>query len=408
MICLLALLLAGAYQPAPENLKAREWFQEARFGLFIHWGLFSALERGEMAMDREQIPIAAYERVPQLFSPALYNPSEWVALARQAGMRYITITAKHHDGFALWSTRQTPWNIVDATPYRRDAIAMLAEECRKQNIKLFFYYSQLDWIDPDYFPRGRTGLHAGRPNQGNFTRYLDFIDRQLRELLTDYGPIGGIWFDGMWDKPLADWRLPQTYALIHSLQPAALIGNNHGGKPHDGEDFQIFHDRLPPNAGAGLPAESTAAISGSWGYDASDRKFRSSPELVRQLVRAAGLNSNFLLNIAPMPSGQIPAEVSDRLKELGEWTAKYGETIYGTRGGPLPPQPWGVTTQTSSKIYVHVLDFSGDWLPLPDIAFRKAVSFGDAKPLETRKSADGVAVRLPRRHPIDSILVLEK
>src|SRR6187401_1160053 len=148
------------YQPTPENMKSRAWFQDARFGLFIHWGVYSVLGDGEWVMNQKKIPIPEYEKLAPRFNPTEFNPAEWVALAKQAGMRYITITSKHHDGFAMWGTRQNKWNIVDATPYRKDPLKMLAEECRKQGLKLFFYHSQVDWHSPDYFPRGRTGLTA--------------------------------------------------------------------------------------------------------------------------------------------------------------------------------------------------------------------------------------------------------
>ena len=201
--------MAGAqtYTPAPENLKAREWFQDARFGMFIHWGVYSVLEDGEWVMNNRKMPISEYEKLPSKFNPVKFNAAEWVALAKAAGMKYITITSKHHDGFAMFATKQSKWNIVDATPYKRDPMKELAEECRKQGIKLFFYHSHLDWTHADYYPRGRTGQASGRPQSGDFNKYLDFMDAQLTELLTNYGPIGGIWFDGWWDKRDANWRV---------------------------------------------------------------------------------------------------------------------------------------------------------------------------------------------------------
>ena len=263
-------------------------------------------------------------------------------------MKYITITSKHHDGFAMFATKQNKWNIVDATPYAKDPLKMLAEECHKQGIKLFFYHSQLDWHHPDYYPRGRTGQAAGRPDSGDFNHYLDFMDSQLQELLTNYGEIGGIWFDGWWDKPDADWRLPKTYGLIHRLQPAALIGSNHHRRPFDGEDFQMFEKDLPGGNTAGfndqseigtLPLESCDTINIAWGYNATDKNFKSSKQLIQYLARNAGYNANFLLNIGPMPTGKIQPEFVERLRAMGQWLGRNGESIYGTRGGPLPPVP---------------------------------------------------------------------
>src|SRR5687767_5956259 len=190
---------APSYAPTPENLEARKWFQDARFGLFIHWGVYSVLGDGEWVMNNKKIPISEYENLPVRFNPTEFDPAEWVALAKAAGMKYITITSKHHDGFAMFDSKISNWDIVDRTPYKKDVMKMLADECHKQGIKLFFYYSQLDWHHPDYFPRGRTGLTASRPENGEWFKYIDYMDGQLKELLTNYGPIGGIWFDGMWD-----------------------------------------------------------------------------------------------------------------------------------------------------------------------------------------------------------------
>jgi len=413
-----ALAAQTRYQPTPENLKSRAWFQDARFGLFIHWGVYSVLGDGEWVMNQKKIPIPEYEKLAPRFNPTEFNPAEWVALAKQAGMRYITITSKHHDGFAMWGTRQNKWNIVDATPYRKDPLKMLAEECRKQGLKLFFYHSQLDWHHPDYFPRGRTGQTAGRPESGDFNKYLDFMDAQLSELLTGYGDVAGIWFDGMWDKPQADWRLEKTYSLIHKHQPAALVGSNHHKKPFDGEDFQMFEKDLPGQNQAGfsegseigqLPLETCDTISGAWGYNSTDRKYKSPRALIHYLIRAAGSGANFLLNVGPMPTGKIQPEFVERLQQIGAWTSKNGESIYGTRGGPVTPRPWGVTTQTKSKVYVHVLDWQDNLLALPslgNVTNARLLNGGASVPIE--KVRDGVLLRLPKLDSIDTIVVLDK
>ena len=205
-----------------ERRAARQWFRDAKFGMFIHWGVYSLLGQGEWVMQQRELPIGPYEWLATTFNPVKFDARAWVSLAKGAGAKYITITSRHHDGFSMFATRATPYNIVDWTPFKRDPLKELADECQRQGLKLFFYYSQLDWHHPDYWPRGRTGQHTDRPESGDWARYLDFMDSQLTELLSGYGPIGGIWFDGMWDKPDAEWRLPRTYALIHRLQPAAL------------------------------------------------------------------------------------------------------------------------------------------------------------------------------------------
>jgi alpha-L-fucosidase len=415
-----ATLASAQYKPADSNLAARKWFQDARFGIFIHWGVYSVPARGEWVMQVEKIPISEYEKFAAQFNPTEFNAAEWVALAKRAGAKYITITSKHHDGFAMFATRQTRWNIVDATPYKKDPLAALAEECRKQGIKLFFYYSQLDWHHPDYFPLGETGHDAGRAPGGDWNRYLEFMDGQLRELLRNYGPVAGIWFDGWWDKPDADWQLPRTYGLIHSLQPAALIGSNHHRKPFDGEDFQMFEKDLPGFNTSGfsgqsevsaLPLETCDTINNSWGYNASDTSFKSPKQLIHYLVRAAGFDANFLLNVGPMSNGKIPAESAERLEGVGKWLEKNGETIYGTRGGPVAPRPWGALTQTDKKIYVHVLDWSDEVLALPELGkFRQATFFASGRPVETKALKGGMVLRIPSalRDPVDTIVVLEK
>ncbi len=414
-----SILFAQGYKPAPANLKAREWFQDAKFGLFIHWGVYSVLEDGEWVMNNKKITVAEYEKLPARFNPVKYDPAEWVALAKAAGMKYITITSKHHDGFAMFDSKVSDWNIVARTPYKKDPLKMLAEECRKQGVKLFFYHSQLDWHNTDYFPRGRTGLTAGRPEKGEWFRYLDFMDAQLRELLTNYGEIGGIWFDGFWDKPKADWRLQKTYTLIHQLQPQALVGANHHLAPFQGEDFQMFEKDLPGFNTAGfneeskignLPLETCETINNAWGYNAQDKKFKSTKALVHYLVRAAGYNANFLLNIGPRPDGTIPPEFVERLKEMGAWMGKNGESIYGTRGGPVPPRDWGATTRKGNRVYLHLLKLDDEVLALPKFGqMKSAALLRDGSKVEMIENNLGIMLRVPMsiRDPIDTVVVLE-
>jgi alpha-L-fucosidase len=409
------------YTPSPENLKSRAWFQDARFGLFIHWGVYAVRGEGEWVMQNARITIPEYERdFPPAFNPVKFDAAAWVAMAKAAGMRYITITSKHHDGFAMYDSKLTDWDIVDRTPYKKDVLKALADECQRQGLKLFFYHSQLDWHHPDYFPRGRTGLFAGRPEKGDFDRYLDFMDAQLKELLTGYGPLGGIWFDGWWDKPEAPWRLDRTYKLIHELQPAALVGANHHRRPFPGEDFQMFEKDLPGSNTAGfndqseigeLPLEMCETINNSWGYNKTDRRNKSTKDLIHLLVKAAGYDANFLLNVGPMPDGTIQADHVDRLKQVGEWLQKNGETVYGTRGGPLPPRPWGVTTQKGERVFVHVLDWKDAVLalPRPPRTVKAASTFKDGKPVRFALHGDALLLTFDKGalDPVDTIVVLE-
>jgi alpha-L-fucosidase len=411
--------LAPVHAESPDaNQAARAWFQDAKFGMFIHWGVYSVPARGEWVMEHEHIPVREYEKFAPQFNPTNFSASDIVALAKRAGMKYITITSKHHDGFAMWATRQSPWNIVDATAYKQDPLKLMAEEAHRQGIKLFFYYSQLDWHNNDYWPLGRTGHFAGRPPGGSFDHYLDFVNAQLTELLTHYGEVGGIWFDGMWDKPAAEWHLERTYALIHRLQPAALIGSNHHHAPFPGEDFQMFEQDLPGENSAGfnkagvsgLPLETCETINHSWGYTRDDKAFKSGPQLIRYLVRAAGANANFLLNIGPTEQGQVQPEFVERLETMGDWLKTYGETIYGTRAGPISPRSWGVSTAKGRRIYVHILDWQEPYLVLPPLADVKgAWAFDTHRKVELKPINGATLLTVPpaAAETVDRIVVLE-
>jgi alpha-L-fucosidase len=405
------------YKPADENLVNRKWFQDAKFGMFIHWGVYSVLGDGEWVMNSQQIDKKTYEKLPAFFNPIDYNPAEWVALAKQAGMKYIVITSKHHDGFAMFDSKQTDWDIMDRTPYKKDVLKMLADECQKQGIRLFFYHSQLDWYQNDYYPRGFTGLTSGRPESGNWNNYLKYMNAQLTELLTNYGQIGGIWFDGWWDKKDADWQLDETYSLIHRLQPGCLIGSNHHQAPKPGEDFQMFEKDLPgfnttgfsgeSKVGA-LPLETCETMNYSWGFNLQDKNYKSSVSLIRYLVKAAGYNSNFLLNVGPMPNGKIQPEFMDTLKKIGIWMNQFGETIYGTRQGPVTPKSWGVTTQKDGRIFVHLLNAEGNTLLIPTIGKIQSIKlFHNQQKVNFIESKLGTIIQIPEGLPSMPDVVFE-
>jgi alpha-L-fucosidase len=401
------------------RLAAREWFRDAGFGLFIHWGVYSQLGDGEWAMENRSIPIDRYEWLASTFNPVKFDAAEWVALARGAGVRYITITARHHDGFSMFASNATDYDIMDWTAFGRDPLRELAEECRRQGIRLFFYYSQLDWHHPDYHPRGRTGRGTGRPETGNWNRYLDFMDAQLEELLTNYPDIGGIWFDGMWDKPGADWRLDRTYARIHELAPSALIIPNHHETPKPGEDVQAFEQDLPGDNTAGwndaeigaLPLETSLTINRTWGYSITDVAYKSVREIIHYLVRAAGNDANLLLNIGPRPDGTIQPEFAERLRGVGDWLERNGESIYGTRGGPVAPRDWGVTTRRGDTVYVHVLDWPDPAITIPAFGptITRASMLESGNDIQFSQTETGITLLLPPAadNPIDRVVVLK-
>ena len=412
---LAATSLAG--QVPAERLAAREAYRDMQFGMFIHWGAYSQLARGEWVMQNQSIPVGTYEWLASAFNPVRFDAAAWVAAAKAAGMRYITITARHHDGFAMFHSGVTPYNIVDWTPFDRDPLRELAEECRRQGIALFLYYSQLDWHHPDYFPRGRTGRATGRPEAGEWNAYLRFMEAQLTELLTGYGPIGGIWLDGMWDKPDADWQLERAYGLIHRLQPAALIIPNHHLAPLPGEDVQTFEQDLPGANTAGfntdqigdLPRETSLTMNGSWGFNITDHAWKSVPELIRTLVRAAGHDANLLLNVGPRPDGTLQPEALERLSAVGAWLADHGPTIRPTRAGPVAPRPWGVTTRRGDSVFVHVLAWEDSLLAIPGVgASIRSAAMWRGGPVPFTESAGGVTLTLPpaRADEVDRVVVL--
>lgn len=357
-----------------QNSPSTKWFEDARFGLFVHFGPYSMLADGEWVMNTRPIKGTDYMRLQDLFNPHAFDAKEWVSIAKKAGMKYITFTSRHHDGFSNWDTKQSNWNIMN-TPYGKDIIKRLADECHKEGIKLVFYYSLLDWMRTDYqYETGRTGQKAGRTEPSNWNSYINFMKAQLTELLTNYGPIAGIWFDGHWDQTEdknrtdptthVDWHYPEIYGLIHSLQPECLVANNHHLPPFSGEDYQIFERDVPGENQAGhsgqeisrLPLETCQTISNSWGFRITDDYIKPTKELIHLLIRTAGTGANLLLNVGPMGNGKFQPECTDRLLQMGEWLNAYGETIYGTEMGPVKPQEWGAVTKKGNTYYIHVLN----------------------------------------------------
>lgn len=415
-ITLLALIAAlrsaptraqSAYTPSPENAVARTWYQDAKFGMFVHWGPSSILQDGEWVMNNRSIRAAEYESLLPLFNPQHFDATAWVRTAKAAGMKYITLITKHHDGIALWDSRVSDYTVVKRSPFARDAVRELADACAKEGLKLFLYYSQLDWHHPDFFPRGTTGRTAGRPESGTFARYIEYMNAQLRELLTMYGPIGGIWFDGVWDQPTAAWQLEQTYALIHQLQPATLIIPNSHEAPRPGEDIQTFERDLPGANAQGfntttigaLPLEMSETMNDSWGFRLTDRSWKSSTQLIRSLVEAAGRNTNFLLNVGPRPDGAFPDSAADRLAAMGAFMRVNGAAIYGTRGGPIAPRPWGVTTQKGDTVYVHLLHGVDAFVSMPALprAVSNAYMLDGGASVAVTPVQNGIVLVLPRR-----------
>lgn len=404
----LALTAAAAqsYEPSAEIKKAQQEFQDQKFGIFLHWGIYSMLGQGEWVMHNRDINYQEYRHLADGFYPSKFNANEWVEAFKDAGAKYVTFTTRHHDSFSMFKTAASTYNIVDGTPYAHDVLADLANACHKQGLSLHLYYSHLDWQRPDY-PLGRTGKGTGRPtDQQDYNGYLKFMEQQLTELLTNYGRVDCIWFDGWWDHDSDptpfDWRLDEQYQLIHKLQPQCLVANNHHQSPFAGEDIQIFERDVPGENKAGLsgqdvsqlPLETCQTMNDSWGYKITDKNYKSADDIIRLLVNTAGRNANLLLNIGPRPDGKLPQESLDRLKAIGKWMRANGETIYGTRGGIVAPHDWGATTQRGKTLYVHILNLQDKSLFLPVENVRKAVMYADKKPVAVTRCPGGVTLSL--------------
>jgi alpha-L-fucosidase len=424
-LTLLALILYSVaahaqadYTPTADNLAAREHFQDMKFGLFIHWGVYSELGAGEWVMHDKNIPYNNYKRLADFFYPQAFDAKAWVQFAKRAGMKYITITSRHHDGFSMFGTKASPYNIVDATPWHRDPMMELAQECQKEGIELHFYYSLLDWGRPDY--AFGSPIVDGKPVNGNWDSYIGFMKAQLTELISNYPGVKGIWFDGYWERTNANWHLDEIYGLIHKLNSSVLIGNNHHEAVKPGEDFQMFEKDLPGGNTTGfsakskiseLPLETCETINNSWGFNINDRSYKSVKQIIQYLVNAAGNNANFLLNVGPMPNGKIQPEFADTLAKVGEWMQNNGASIYGTRGGLVPPQDWGVVTYKPHMLYAHILKQPRqDYIFMPGIKDKidqVRLAMGGAR-VKFKQQPEGVFIYTDglQLDPVDTILEL--
>lgn len=360
------LTMRAQYVPSAENIEARKQFDGFRFGIFLHWGIYSEFAQGEWYLNTGKLNKDEYAKAASCFYPIRFNASEWVKAFKASGAKYITFTSRHHDGFSMYKTHESDYNIVDATPFGRDVLKELSEACQQEGIQLHLYYSILDWIREDY-PLGRTGHDTGRTLKPNYDSYFQFMKNQVRELLTNYPNVAALWFDGYWDHDQDtipfNWRMEEFYRYIHQLKPSCLIGNNHHITPIEGEDFQMFERDLPGENKAGysgqaiskLPLEMCQTMNGMWGYKVADQNYKSVDELVTLIIRAAAKGCNLLLNIGPQPNGELPALALDRLQGIGKWMDSYGETIYSTQRG-IDDATWGVTTKKGNTTYIHVLD----------------------------------------------------
>jgi alpha-L-fucosidase len=376
--------------------KGLNWFQDVRFGMFIHWGLYSIIGKQEWVMHTDQIPVEEYEKLVPQFNPVKFNADEWVSIAADAGQKYMVITSRHHDGFSMYDTALSDYKVTN-TPFGRDPIRELANAIAKRSdMKLGFYSSVLDWHHPAYRFREQSGLA--------WADYLEFFHGQVRELCTNYGEIACMWFDGDWPRSAVDdnnryflaggsFEYDKLYNMIHELQPDAVVLNNRHDEPLPGEDVQGFEQDLPGLNSAGFntstiyeyPLEVCMTINDHWGYSKADRNPKSTEHLVHLLVRSAAMGGNYLLNVGPTPEGEIMPLHAKRLRGVGDWLKVNGDSVYGTRAGAIPPTPITVSTRKGDTHYVHILDFVSDCVTLTNVpeGITKATLLRDGSPVET-------------------------
>ena len=392
-----------------------QWWREARFGMFIHWGLYSELAGewrgattpsiGEWIMHDLRIPIAEYEAVAQRFNPVKFDADAWVQLAQDAGMKYLVITAKHHDGFCMFDSPSNPYNIVKRTPFGRDPMKELAEACHRRGIRMCFYYSQAqDWHAPggaghwDETVEGQNWLTYARP-AADFQHYLDRVVKpNLRELLTQYGPIGLIWFD----TPVAITQ-QQSEALrdlVHELQPECLVSGRIG---HDVGDYGSLGDNQHPVGPVTHAWETPATLNDTWGFKKNDHQWKSVDQLLDLLINCASKGVNYLLNVGPTGEGEIPAPSVERLREVGRWLRRHGQAIYGTAASPFPlDPPWGRITRKGRSLYLIVREWPAEPLVLRGVRSRvKSAGLlgGENARVQVSQHDDTITLVLPDRPP---------
>jgi alpha-L-fucosidase len=407
----------------PEMRDARmKWFRESRFGMFIHWGVYSQAAgewngknvpgAGEWIMNGAKIKPTDYAPLKEQFNPVNFNAKEWVRIAKDAGMKYIVITSKHHDGFAIYPSKLNKWNIGSG-PFKRDPLKELADACREAGIRLCFYHSIMDWTHPDYLPR--RAWDDRDASKADFDRYVDFMKGQLKELLTNYGPIGIVWFDGEWESTWSIDRGRDLEKFVRSLQPQTIINNrvNIGRagmamKEGDqwGGDYGTPEQEIPANGLPGVDWESCMTMNGTWGFHKNDTNWKSSKTLIQNLVDCASKGGNYLLNVGPTGLGEIPPASVERLAEVGKWMKVNGEAVYATQAGPFPrPLPWGRVTQKGNKLFLVRFDGTVQGLRLDGLKGKLTKAYplgapGQSLTIMQDRSVNGTSiVAVPTRDP---------
>ena len=427
---------ATQLKETPAERDARmKWFRDSRFGMFIHWGVYSVpagewngkTNYAEWFLEETHLPVSQYEQFAQQFDPVKFDAAAWVRAAKAAGVKYIVITSKHHDGFGMFRSDLTDW-CIRRTPFQRDPIAELSAACKKEGIKFCLYYSIMDWHSPDWGVRRPWNDVAAKSGPPDMDRYVLYMKGQLRELLTRYGPIGLLWFDGQWEAPWTSARGTDLYNYVRSLQPAIIV-NNRVGKPamtagggmaKTGAigDYGTPEQTIPPAGfGPGVDWESCMTMNDHWGYNKDDQHWKSAQTLVRNLIDCSSKGGNYLLNVGPTSEGLLPQPSLDRLKAIGDWMKTNGEAIYGTSASPFKNKlPWGRCTQKvkhgKTILYLHVFDWPADGqLLVPGLTnkIQRAYLLVDRSKLKIAADADGVTVSVPpiSSNPISTTVVLK-
>ncbi len=385
-----------------ERYANMQWWRESRFGMFIHWGPVS-LKGTEIGWSRgRQVPIDKYDQLYKRFNPTKFDAEEWVKVAEDAGMKYLVITSKHHDGFCLWPSKYTDYHI-GSTPFKRDVLKELSQACKKHGIRFCTYYSICDWYHPDY-PLASPGGKAEKPTH-NMPRYYQYLKDQTKEIIDNYGPLGIMWFDGEWEKPWTRQYGNELYQYLKNIQPTLII-NNRVSKGRQGMAGTTKESNLnsgdydtPEQQIGGFnrkrPWETCMTICRQWAWKPNDQ-MKSAKECIQTLLRTVGGDGNLLFNVGPMPDGRIEPRQVERLRQMGQWLKKYGDGVYGTRGGPFKPGKWGASTCKDDKVYLYVMNWpNNNRLLLPNI---------DQKVISCRSLSNGQVLKTQNKDSIEIYL----
>jgi len=433
---LMVLVPAAAAETPAERDARMQWWRDARFGMFIHWGLYAipagqwegkpAGGIGEWIMDSANIPVDKYEQLAPQFNPVKYDPVQWVRTAKDAGARYIVITSKHHDGFSLFDSAVSDYDVVDATPYGKCLLKPLADECRKQGLKFCVYHSIMDWHHPAQYRGSEQHYNPTKVHPGRKQEYVDYMKAQLKELVEGCD-VAVLWFDGEWVDWWTEEDAQDVCRFLHELKPDIII-NNRVGKGRQGMagmnkedreysgDFGTPEQEIPATGIPGVDWETCMTMNDTWGYRKDDQNWKSAETLIRQLIDSASKGGNYLLNIGPTAAGEIPPPSVERLQAIGQWMQRNGESIYATQASPFAAPAWGRCTRKSladgtTRLYLHVFDWPSDGkLTVADApGAPKRAMLLDGGPLEVTQQAQSVIITVPRIAPdkIATVIVLE-